>query len=173
MPTPPNKTPVAKAPASKMPALTPTQAASVASDILTRIIALIDEIVKMMEEEIPLVESRKRAEHAELLKRKQRATLDYRASLKTIVMQPDLLRQAPEELRLKARDAGRRLAEACERNARTLRAVMTASQRLVQSIVSLVKQEVLPTTGYTNVQSSKSSQSYSPTCKPITVFKSA
>lgn len=154
------------------PPAQPTPASN-AVDLLTRIIALIDKLVGVMNDEIPLVEGRKRTEHAELLKTKQRLTLDYRASLKTIVMQPDILKLAPEELRQKARDAADKLAEASERNARVLRAVMSASQRLVQSIVSIVREEMLPKPGYTNMQPGVNVGSYSPTCKPVTVFKSA
>jgi hypothetical protein len=140
--------------------------------LLTRIIVLIDEIVALMDEEIPLVEGRKREQHAELLKRKQRLTLDYRASLKAVVMEPNLLREVPEDLRSKARAAAERLAEASGRNARALRAIMTASQRLVQSIVAIVKDEVLPKPGYNNISASAMS-GYSPTCKPVTIYKTA
>lgn len=148
---------------------TPAKPANQAEETLVRIIALIDDIILLMNEEIPIVEGRRRAEHAELLKRKQRMTLDYRASLKNIVLQPDMLRQVSPEMRERARNATNRLAEASERNARTLRAVMAASQRLVQSIVAIVKEEVLPKSGYGNSQAG----SYSPTCKPVTVFQSA
>lgn len=161
-------------PLNRPPAVTmETSPAENAAELLNRVISLIDEIVTVMDDEIPLVEGRKRAEHADLLKRKQRLTLDYRACLKTIVLQPDVIRLVPMELRLKARDAADRLAEACERNARTLRAIMGASQRLVQSIVAIVKDEVLPKAGYNNMSSFQSGSSYSPTCKPVTVFKSA
>ena len=145
--------------------------ASSVTHLLTRIVALIDEIIAVMEEEVPLVESRKCAEHAELLKRKQRLTLDYRASLKAFVLEPELLRQVPEDLRAKARLAADRLAAASERNARVLRALMTASQRLVQSIVTIVKDEFLPKSGYGHVLPGQGSGSYSPTCKPVTVYR--
>jgi flagellar biosynthesis/type III secretory pathway chaperone len=141
--------------------------------LLTRIIALIDEMIAVMDEEIPMVENRKREQHAELLKRKQRLTLDYRASLKAIVMEPELLKQVPDELRAEARAAADRLAEASGRNGRTLRAIMTASQRLVQSIVTMVREEVLPKPGYAHVLPGHKEGGYSPTCKPVTVYKTA
>lgn len=141
--------------------------------LLTRIVVLIDDIIALMDEEIPLVEGRKREQHAELLKRKQRLTLDYRASLKAIILEPELLKQVPEDIRAKARDAAERLAEAGERNARVIRAVMAASQRLVQSIVAIVKDEVLPKSSYGNVHAGVATGGYSPTCKPVTVFKTA
>jgi hypothetical protein len=154
------------------PAPAKTENASV-TQLLTRIIALIDELVALMDKENVLIEERRLAEHAELLKVKQRLTLDYRASLKAIVLDPSLLKNVPEELRVKAKHAAERLAESSGRNARTLRAVMTACQRLVQSIISIVKGEVLPTSGYGNMQAGHIANRYSPTCKPVTVYKSA
>ena len=142
---------------------------SSAAQLLARIIALIDALVAVMDEEIPLVEQRQRAQHAELLKRKQRLTLDYRASLKTVVMDPNLLLQIPEDLRAKARAAADRLAEASQRNARALRAIMTASQRLVQAIVAIVRGETLPKNTYNHAAAIKASGGYSPICKPVTV----
>lgn len=165
-----NKRPSPPSPAASANA---TPEASSVAHLLTRIIVLIDEIVKVMDEEIALVESRKRVEHAELLKRKQRLTLDYRASLKAIVLEPNLLRDVPEELRAKARDAAERLAEASGRNARSLRSIITACQRLVQSIVAIVKDEVLPKSGYSNVSAGHLAHGYSPICKPVTVYKTA
>jgi hypothetical protein len=140
--------------------------------LVTRIIGLIDEIIAVMDEEIPLVENRKREEHAELLKRKQRLTLDYRASLKAVVLDPEMLKQIPEEIRARARDAANRLAEASNRNAVAIRAVMTASQRLVQSIIAIVKGDKLPMTNYTNFAAGAAG-GYSPTCKPVTIYQTA
>ncbi len=139
---------------------------------LKRVIILIDELVALMEQEAPLLEARKRLEHAELLKHKQRLTLDYRASMKAFAADPTLLRDVPATLRAEARAAADRLAEACNRNSRTLRAIIAASQNLVQSIVAIVKDQVLPKAGYNNIQSGNMTGSYSPTCKPVTVYQS-
>lgn len=154
---------------TKKPEAPAYKPANAAEEALLRIINLIDELVLLMNDEIPIVEQRRRNEHAELLKRKQRMTLDYRASLKTFVMQPELMRQVSPELAKRAKDAAARLSEATENNARSLRAIMTASQKLVQSIVSLVKKEVMPAMTYSKSQEG----SYSPICKPVTVFQSA
>lgn len=157
----------------RSPKPSPAPEAVAATQLLTRVIALMEEMIVILNEEIPLVEGHKRVEHAELLKRKQRLTLDYRAGLKNIVLNPNQLRFAPEDLRHKARLTAIRLAEASESNARTLRAVIIASQRLVKSIIALVKQEVLPNPGYGNFMAVGNSGSYSPQCKPVTVFKTA
>ena len=101
--------------------------------VLKRMIMLINELIQVMDSEIALIEGRKIKEHAELLKRKQRLAIDYRASVKSLSLQPDMLKQVPEDVRKIAREAVQRLTEASERNAKILRGAITALQRLIQS----------------------------------------
>ena len=142
--------------------------------VLRSVIALIDELVALMNQEVGLVEKRRTAEHAELLKRKQRLTVDYRAALKSIALQPHLLKTVPNDLRLAAKAAAARLAEASEKNARLLRTAIVASQQLIQTIVGLVKDEVMPKGGYHNPFGQKQVRgAYSPTCQPVTGVRTA
>jgi hypothetical protein len=141
---------------------------------LKGMIALIDELVLVMDKEIILIENRKIKEHAELLRRKQRLTVDYRASVKSISLQPDLLKQTPEGLRQKAKEASQKLSDASDRNAKILRGAITALQRLIQTIIAIVKDEVLPKGGYSNPNDAQTLLgTYSPTCKPVTVSRTA
>ena len=142
--------------------------------ILKRMIGLVDELITVMEAEVPLIEGRRRAEHAELLKRKQRLAIDYRASIKSLTANPEFLKQVPEDLRVKAKAAVQRLTEASERNAKILRGAITALQRLIQMIIAIVKDEVLPKVGYANPNKGLIGHNlYSPTCKPVTVSRTA
>jgi hypothetical protein len=144
------------------------------AQIIKRIIALIDELVSVMKKEPALVEKRLVKEHAELLKRKQRLAIDYRASVRSLAMQPDFLKQLPEDLREAARAAAKRLADASDGNAKVLRAAITALQRLIQTIIAIVKDEVLPKGGYVSTGSAHTINSiYSPTCKPVAVSRTA
>ena len=113
-------------------------------------IALMNDLVNVMSLEMELVNQRKLPAHNELLKRKQRLTIDYRANLKSVAAQPDVLKQLSDNLRDTLKATAQKLAEATDRNARFLRVVITATQRLIQNIVSIVKQEVLPKPGYRN-----------------------
>src|SRR5262249_18767146 len=114
------------------------------------------------------------AEHADLLKRKQRLAVDYRASIKSLAMQGDLLKQLPEDLRQKAKAASQRLSESSDRNSKCLRSAITALQRLIQTIVAIVKDEVLPKSTYVNPKDFKATLgSYSPLCKPVAVSRTA
>src|ERR1700761_978792 len=91
---PPMQTPVKNTSRDKKAA---TEAAAQA---LNGLVGLADELAEVMDREIVLVETRKSAEHSQLLKRKQRLAGDYRAGMKCLAQQPDLLRQLPEELRI-------------------------------------------------------------------------
>jgi hypothetical protein len=169
MPLPNNaRTPV------KTAAKTDVSAQETAIRMIKSVTALIDELALLMDKEASLVEKRKLVEHAELLKQKQRLTIDYRASLKAIALQPDILKLVPADIREKAKVAAQKLADGTDRNARMLRGAILATQRLVQTIVGIVKDEVVPKGGYIHSGILQQAQGcYSPTCKPITGSRTA
>jgi len=137
-------------------------------------LALMNELVQVMIAEVDMIMSRKLGEHRELLQRKQRLTMDYRANIKTISAQPDMLKQLPDSLRAALKTAAQKLADVTERNAKSLRGAVTATQRLIQNIVAIVKQEVLPKSSYHNPADMNAALGgYSPTCKPVAVSRTA
>jgi len=137
-------------------------------------IKIMDELVNVMRLEIEVLTARNMAEHKEILPRKQRLTLDYRANMKTIAAQPGIMKQIPEDLRQAVKVAAQKLADMADRNAKFLRNGVIATQRLIQTIVSIVKQEVLPTPTYKNVSATSFDHGpYSPTCKPVAVIRTA
>jgi hypothetical protein len=120
---------------------------------------------------IPL---RKFTEHAALLKRKQRLTIDYRANMKAIAAQPDLLKDLPEAMRLKIKEMAQKLADVTDRNAKMLRTAVMATQRLIQNIISIVKSEVLPKSGYKNPTTAHLALgTFSPTCQAVAYNRTA
>lgn len=134
---------------------------------VTAMIKLMTELAGIMDQEIVLVNGRQQPEHAVLLKRKQRLTLDYRAGMKSLSAQ-GVLKQLPQELHESLKSAAMNLSEASDRNAKTLRTAVLATQRLVQNIVSIVKQEALTKPGYINPTTAHLALgTYSPTCKPV------
>jgi len=138
------------------------------------IIQLMNDLVQVLNLEIDLVSARKMEEHKELLKRKQRITIDYRASLKAVAAQADLFKLLPDDVRAALRTAAQKLAEVADKNAKFLRNAVMATQRLIQNIVSIVKQEVLPTSSYRNPNTAHLALgNYSPTCKPVSVNRTA
>jgi hypothetical protein len=137
-------------------------------------ITLMNDLIHIMSLEIELVNKRKLSEHNELLKRKQRLTIDYRSNFKSVVAQPDIVKQLPEQLRVTLRTTAHKLADSTDRNARFLRIAITAMQRLIQNIISIVKQEVLPKPGYRNPNTAHLALgTYSPVCKSVAVSRTA
>ncbi|MGE3623483.1 MAG: hypothetical protein AB7H77_06405 [Bdellovibrionales bacterium] len=140
---------------------------------IVALIALMNELVEVMSAEPELVMSRKFADHKELLRRKQKLTLEYRASLKSVFAQPDMLKALPEDVRRKLKSAAQKLADTADRNARSLRTAVTTVQRLIQNIVAHVKREALFNPGYKNPKTAHLQLgTYSPTCKPVAVRQS-
>ena len=142
--------------------------------IVKALIALIDELAQLMTREVALLETRKMAEHAELLKRKQRLTIDYRAGMKSIVAQPELLKDLPDEIRVALKTSAQKLATVTDQNAKMLRTAVMATQRLIQNIVSIVKKESLTKPGYTDPRTAHMALGvYSPVCKSVAVSQTA
>ncbi|MDP9126818.1 MAG: hypothetical protein M3N08_00970 [Pseudomonadota bacterium] len=156
------------------PAVKEQRAPVPASTGVTAMIALMDELSQLMSQEAELVNNRRQAEHAELLKRKQRLTMDYRAGMKSIAAEPDRLKELPAELRLRLRSSAQKLTDISDRNARMLRTAVMATQRLIQNIVSIVKQETLTKNSYSNPMTAHLALgTYSPVCKPVAVSRTA
>jgi len=145
-----------------------------APPLVATLIALMNELVEVMLAEPQLFISRQIDAHKELLKRKQKLAMDYRLSLKSLAEQPEMLKKLPEDTRRALKAAAQRLAEQAESNGRALRAAVTAVQRLIQNIIAFVKSEVLTAPGYKNPKTAYLELgTYSPTCKPVAVRKSA
>jgi hypothetical protein len=142
--------------------------------LVTATLAIMDELTALLAQEIDLVPARQIEKHAELLKRKQRLTMDYRANIKSFAAQPDILKPLSDGLRAKIKDSAQKLAEMTDRNAKMLRTAVVATQRLIQNIVTLVKKEVMPIQGYKNPNTAHMALgTYSPTCKPVAGSRTA
>ncbi|HUY68199.1 MAG TPA: hypothetical protein VMV79_02740 [Alphaproteobacteria bacterium] len=138
--------------------------------LVVSLIALLGELVELLNSEPDLVLGRKLDAHRQLLKRKQKLALDYRTGMKSLMAQPDLLKNLPEDTRRVLRTLGQKLADSAERNARALRTAVVATQRLIQNIITAVKDEVLPKGAYKNPAQIQGA--YSPTCTPVAVRRS-
>lgn len=135
---------------------------------LTHLIGVIDELSLLLEDEVSLIERRDRADYAELLRRKQRLTLDYTADIKSLATQTGLIESLPEETRNALRHAGKKLEAAVERNARALQVAMIATQKLVQGIIGAVREETQKPLTYANPKT-VTQGAYSPVAEPVAV----
>jgi flagellar biosynthesis/type III secretory pathway chaperone len=144
-----------------------------APKLVSATVGLMEELVRVLLQEIEVVSQRKVKEHPDLLKYKQKLAMDYRANMKSIAAQPDLLKKLSAEAKQAVREMAQRLAEVADRNARTLRAAVGATQQLIQNIVAMVRTEVMPRQAYKNsAKAHLQLGNYSPTCQPVAVSRS-
>jgi hypothetical protein len=135
---------------------------------------IIKSLTAVMSEEMELIETRRHAEHAILLRNKQQLTVKYRAGMKTLASQPDIFKNLPETLRNVLKVAAQKLKEMSDRNARCLRAAVIATQSLVRTFVDLVREEVAVKSGYSNVRAGMMQPgNYDIVYKPIAVDRTA
>ena len=140
--------------------------------LVTATVALMEELARVLFAEIEIVSKRKIKEHPELLKYKQKLAVDYRANMKAIAAQPDVVRKLSEEAKQIVREMARLLAEAVEANARALRAAINATRHLIQSVMAMVRSETMPRQTYKNhAKAHMQLGNYSPTCPPVAVSR--
>jgi flagellar biosynthesis/type III secretory pathway chaperone len=136
-------------------------------------VALMEELIRVLTQEIDVVSMRKLKEHPDLLKHKQKLAMDYRANMKSIATQPDILKALTDDAKAAIKEMAYKLAEAAELNARILRAAVGATQQLIQNIVAMVRTEVMPRQSYKNpAMAHLQLGGYSPTCAPVAYNRS-
>jgi superfamily II DNA helicase RecQ len=137
------------------------------------LITLMEDMIDAMQQEELLILARNYKDHAALLKTKQRQTIEYRASMKSIAAQSEMLQQLPDTVRTKLKYVAQKLADVSQRNAEIMRNAVIATQKLLQSIVMIVKQEALAKPGYSDTRKASTLGAYSPICQPLTVRQTA
>lgn len=143
-----------------------------APKIVIATVALMEEMARVLISEIDVVTHRRMSEHPALLKYKQRLAVDYRANMKSLAAQPDVLKKLSEEAKAAVKTMAKRLSDAANANARALRASIDAARKLIHNIMAMVRQEALPRQTYKNHKKAHLELGkYSPTCRPIAVSR--
>lgn len=113
-----------------------------------QLLRLMNELVSVMEREIVVVEERLNEQLPELVSRKQRLFVDYQAEFKAATQQKEWLAALPMAQKKLLQQAGVTLRDVAERNARVLKSAAMATQRLLQGIMSSVRDEKCGRNGY-------------------------
>lgn len=116
-----------------------------------RLIRLMADLITVLESETAAVEAHLDAELPELVRHKQKLLVEYQAEFKALVQQPAILAGWPIPQQAALREHGRRLDATTKRNARIVGAAMTATQRLLQGIMSSVREETSQRRGYQHI----------------------
>jgi flagellar biosynthesis/type III secretory pathway chaperone len=151
-------------------------AASVANSqpLAEAMLDVMNELAVVLNEELNLVKKQDVPAIQELLRRKNRLIVHYHANMKAIAAQPELLKQVTSDMRAKLKASGMRLSEATTRNSAALKAALTATQRLLQTIIDAVRREKLPQRGYTNPGAPQAMTGlYSSSCPPVAIRRTA
>lgn len=140
--------------------------------IVAATVALMEDLTRVLMDEIDVVTKRKKEEHALLLKKKQRLAVDYRANMRVIAADPALLKALPDDAKAVLRETAKGMAEAADTNARALRAAVSATRQLIQNIMAMVRSETKTVSAYKNhTKAHLELGCYSPTCRPVAVSR--
>lgn len=143
-----------------------------APKIVIATVALMEELARILTAEIEIVSKRKTAEHPALLKHKQKLAVDYRANMKALAEQPQIMKSLSAPAKDAVREMATRLAEAVDTNARMLRAAVEATRQLIHNVVSMVRTETMPRQTYRNhAKAHMELGRYSPTCRPVAISR--
>lgn len=113
-----------------------------------QLLRLMNDLIGLMEREITVVEERLHDELPDLVARKQRLLVDYQAEFKTATQTPGWLAELPDTQKSLLQRAGTMLHDVAQRNARTVKAAATATQRLLHGIMASVRDEKCVRPGY-------------------------
>lgn len=143
-----------------------------APQLVVSTVALMEELTHVLATEKDIVTKRKMKEHPALLKHKQRLAVDYRANMKSIAAQPDILKKMSAEAKDAVREAAKRLAVATDSNARMLRAAVDATRQLIQNIMVMIRNETMPQQSYKNhAKAHLMLGNHNPVCRPVSVHR--
>lgn len=141
--------------------------------LIQEILAVMDELTAVMAEEVEMLPKNDIKAYQTLTLRKHKLLSAYETKMKAIALQPTLLKQAPDSLRIKLKAASAKFGQVTERNAHALRTAAQCSQRLINHIIKHVKEEALPKHGYTDPRKAHMLGVYSPTCPAVAVNRTA
>lgn len=131
-------------------------------------------LTSLLQKEVKLVKGRKTEELHALVAEKNKLTLDYRSALRSFRQNPDLMKNAPLEMRNILMLEGKRLAEATSENERCLKSAVIATRRLVETIYAMIRKEALPTQSYANHKKDRrKSQKEDASVPPVVISRSA
>jgi FlgN protein. len=142
--------------------------------LATALVGLMRSLAETMEDEMDCLNKNDMAGVENLRETKARLVRDYNTNVKLLAQKPDYLRDAPEDMRTTLRVYNNRLEDATQRNAAALRSAIGATQRLIETIVDAARHEIKKNDVYTDPRKMTNVLgSYSPTCVPVAVNRTA
>ncbi len=124
----------------------------------------------LMEKETALLESKNLDGVAALREEKARLVRDYKMNIMTLSNQPDILKATSLETRARLRGIGEKLAGVTGKNALMLKAAITSTQSLIQTIIEAAREGMKTHDSYDDPRKASVALGvYSPLCDPVAV----
>lgn len=136
------------------------------------LIGIMGSLTKVMDQEIEFLKTRNYVAMNDVRQQKVRLLRDYYHQHQVLDQNPETLRQAPQEKRTKVRIVADAFAQATERNTRELKAAVTATQSLLQTIMEAARRGSKRSECYVDTRRDPLMLgSYSPVCNPVAVSR--
>ncbi len=133
---------------------------------------LMESLAGVMEKEMKFLDAKKLEDVAALREEKAQLVRDYKNNITILSNQPELLKGAPEEMRVRLRLVGEKLADLTGRNALMLRAAISSTQSLIQTVVEAARAGMKTHDSYDDPRKVSSNLGgYSPVCDPVAINK--
>lgn len=137
--------------ATQQPAPPPMPVAvtiAAAKELAKRILMIIAELSKVMEEETPILLARDYSKQDNYLRRKQELTLDYQSALKVLVENKTLFACLSKEDVQQLRTEGKKLDALTEKNADALRFAHHANEHFLKVVINEMRRDLHKESGY-------------------------
>lgn len=119
-----------------------------AKELAKRILLIIAELSKVMEEETPILLARDYSKQDNYLRRKQELTLDYQSALKVLIENKTLFACLSKEDVLQLRTEGKKLDELTAKNADALRVAHHANEHFLKVVINEMRRDLHKESGY-------------------------
>lgn len=109
-----------------------------------------------------------------LREEKARLVREYQSSIANLSKNPEILRKEPEETRARLRAVGQKLSTVTSENAIALKAAISSTQSLIQTVIEAARDEIKSHDSYNDPRKTPLMLgSYSPLCSPVAVDRTA
>lgn len=144
------------------------------SKLALAMLQVMESLSNVMDYEVELLNRHDYATLSGLRQEKVKLVRDYQLGINKLAANPDLFSQTEKGLRQKLQQEGRRLEDVSRRNAEGLSVAIRATQSLVQTVMDAARSQSQSNECYSDPRKSPLMLgSYSPTCMPVAVDRTA
>lgn len=138
------------------------------------VVVVMESLAEVMEREMALIDKKDYNAMEDIRKEKLKMVRDYQTQMTVIAENDGVLKALPQATRQTLKEVGLKLAKVSQKNELALRAAITGTQALVQTIMSAARNQSKNMDSYSDPRKSPMMLgSYSPMCNPVAVNRTA